>query len=91
MPESDKLIFSPKDRWLELNKQPARAAFRQLMLNPAIQDALVAAYAEMASNVAVSRENLNGAQLFIHTFQNFSEPTDRPKAFPVKSLQSDLK
>ncbi len=87
MPDSDKLIFSPKDRWLEVNKQPARAAYRQIMLNPVVQDALIAAYAELAARGA-SRDNLDGAVLFIQIFQNFSEPNEKGKGFPNKSLQA---
>lgn len=87
MPESDKLIFSPHARFLALHQTPARAEYRLVMSRPDIQTALVHAYADMAARGA-NREQLDGAQIFINIFQNFSEAPQKPQTLPVKSLQA---
>ena len=88
MPEpTDRLILSPHQRFLALHPTPARAEYRQVMMRPDVQSAFVHAFAEMAAKGA-SRDELNGAQMFINVFQNFSETLPKQAQYPVKSLQA---
>lgn len=89
MSENDRLILSPHARFLGLTQSPARAELRAVMTRPDVQSALIHAYAEMAVKGA-TRDQLDGAQIFINIFQNFSDPPATQKPLPQKSLQSTL-
>ncbi len=90
MPEpSDRLILSPHARFLAQHQTPQRAEYRAVMTRPDVQAAFIHAFAEMAARGA-TREQLDGAHIFINIFQNFSETPPKQSQYPVKALQSQL-
>ncbi len=83
--QDDRIHFEPQVRFSRAAQGDGATAFRQIMMRADIQTATIHAIAEM-TRIGSTREELNGALLFIEMFQNFADPAPKTPTLPQKNL-----
>jgi hypothetical protein len=83
MEKSDRIVINPAERFTRSLKEPNE--FRAIIGQGIVAQACEAALVSMTME-GRSREELNGAIVFMDRLLNISEPQQEPKVLPRKTL-----